>query len=84
MKGAVRAAGGVEQRVFSSGCAAYGVARAALIDADHPRRLVAGGARARRRPGWRPRHSGLDEMIAGVWRWLQTGPAAAERRPKTV
>ncbi len=34
-----------------------------------PPRLVADASLARARLGWRPRHTGIDDIVASAWRW---------------
>jgi UDP-glucose 4-epimerase len=44
-----------------------------------PAVLVASSARARDELGWKPRSSGLENIVAGAWRWLQERPAGYDQ-----
>jgi UDP-glucose 4-epimerase len=43
--------------------------------AGDPARLVASSDLAEHELGWRPAHSGLDDMISSAWKWMRNHPA---------
>lgn len=61
--------------------AARHVTRHPIPTLDHPRRpgdppfLVAALGRAEQLLGWRPRHSGLEEILESAWRWHRAHPS---------